>query len=87
MSKITRDRYLLRLPASLKEAAARLAKEDGVSLNQWIATAVAQKIGALETAAEFFERRGAKSRPGDLKRLLARAPNAPPQPGDELPDA
>ena len=42
MSKITRNRYPLRLPASLKEAAARLAKEDGVSLNQWIATAVAQ---------------------------------------------
>ena len=37
-------------------AAARLAKEDGVSLNQWIATAVAQKIGAIETAADFLER-------------------------------
>jgi hypothetical protein len=49
--------YPLKLPASMKAAAARLAKEDGVSLNQWIATAVAQKIGAVETAATFFRRR------------------------------
>ena len=54
MSKAT---YPLKLPTSIKAAAARLAKEDGVSLNQWIATAVAQKIGAVETAAEFFTRR------------------------------
>ena len=86
MSEITRYKYPLKLPASLKETAARLAKDDGVSLNQWIATAVAQKIGAVETAAEFFERRGAKSVPGDLMRHLDRAPNAPPQPGDELPN-
>ena len=87
MSEVTRYKYPLKLPASLKETAARLAKDDGVSLNQWIATAVAQKIGAVETAAEFFERRGARSMPGDLRRLLTRAPNAPPQPGDEMPDA
>ena len=87
MSEVTRYKYPLKLPASLKETAARLAKDDGVSLNQWIATAVAQKIGAVETAAEFFEHRGARSRPGDLMRLLTRAPNAPPQPGDEMPDA
>ncbi len=48
MSKAT---YPLKLPASIKAAAARLAKEDGASLNQWIATAVAQKIGVVETAA------------------------------------
>ena len=87
MSEVTRYKYPLKLPASLKETAARLAKDDGVSLNQWIATAVAQKIGAVETAAEFFEHRGARSMPGDLMRLLGRAPNAPPQPGDEMPDA
>ena len=51
MSKAT---YPLKLPASIKAAAARLAKEDGVSLNQWITAAVAQKIGAVETVADFF---------------------------------
>jgi hypothetical protein len=47
-------------------AVARLAKEDGVSLDQWIAAAVAQKIGAVETAADFFRRRaGPCARSGD----------------------
>ena len=87
MSETSRYKYPLKLPASLKETAARLAKDDGVSLNQWIAVAVAQKIGAVETAAEFFERRGARSTPGDLRRHLEGAPDVPPQPGDELPDA
>jgi predicted HicB family RNase H-like nuclease len=40
MSKAT---YPLKLPLSIKKAAQRLAKEDGVSLNQWIAAAVAEK--------------------------------------------
>ena len=87
MSETTRYKYPLKLPASLKETAARLAKDDGVSLNQWIATAVAQKIGAVETAAELFERRGSRSTPADLTRHLGNAPDVPPGPGDELPAA
>jgi len=42
MSKAT---YPLKLSLSVKRAAQRLAKEDGVSLNQWIAAAVAEKVG------------------------------------------
>ena len=37
---MSRATYPLKLPRSIKEAAARLAREDGVSLNQWIAAAV-----------------------------------------------
>ncbi len=80
MSKAT---YPLKLPSSIKAAAARLAKEDGVSLNQWIASAVAQKVGAVETAADFFRQRAGDARPEDLHSLLARAPDLPPDPGDE----
>jgi hypothetical protein len=83
MSKAT---YPLKLPASIKAAAARLAREDGVSLNQWIAAAVAQKVGAVETAAEFFRRRGEGAKPGDLGAILARVPDRAPDPGDELPE-
>jgi hypothetical protein len=83
MSKTT---HTLKLPASIKAAAARLAKEDGVSLNQWIAAAVAQKIDAVETAADFFKRRPGDARPEDLKAFLATAPHVPPEPGDEIPD-
>jgi HicB family len=83
MSKAT---YPLKLPASIKAAAARLAKEDGVSLNQWITAAVAQKIGAVETAADFITRRAGDARPEDLKPFLANAPDVPPELGDEIPD-
>ncbi len=83
MSKAT---YPLKLPTSIKVAAARLAKEDGVSLNQWIAAAVAQKVGAVETAADFFRRRAGDARAEDLKALLAVAPDVAPEPDDEIPD-
>ena len=78
MSKAT---YPLKLPASIKAAAARLAKEDGVSLNQWIATAVAQKIGVVETAATFFRRRAGNVTPDDLKGILEKVADVPPRSG------
>lgn len=82
MSKAT---YPLKLPASIKAAAARLAKEDGVSLNQWIATAVAQKIGVVETAAAFFRRRAGDATPADLERIMNQVPDVPPAPEDVIP--
>ena len=54
---MSRSTFPLKLPASVKTAAARLAKTDGVSLNQFIAVAVAEKVGVMETAAEFLTRR------------------------------
>jgi hypothetical protein len=76
--------YLLKMPRSVKAAAARLAKEDGVSLNQFIAVAVAEKVGTIETAEQFLKRRAAKAKPSDLMRLLRGAPSAAPAKEDEL---
>ena len=39
--------YPLRLPASLKAAVAEISKEDGTSINQFLATAVAEKVSAM----------------------------------------
>ena len=86
MRQAQRYKYPLQLPQSLKETAARLAKEDGVSLNQWIVSAVAQKIGATETAKDFLEARAGTAECGDLTRLLDRVPNAQPAPEDTLTD-
>ena len=72
-------------PASLKKAAERLAAEDGVSLNHWINMAVAQKVGAMETA-EFFRCRYGEAQPGDLRAALSKIPDNPPVPGDEIPE-
>ena len=81
MSKAT---YPLKLPLSVKKAAQRLAKEDGVSLNQWIAAAVAQKVGVVETAAEFFTKRAGKATGDGLIRFLRTAPSVAPEPHDAM---
>ncbi|PKY10454.1 pilus assembly protein HicB [Acidithiobacillus marinus] len=77
--------YALKLPHSLKAAAQRLAREDGVSLNQWITVALAEKVGAVETAADFFKRRADGAKPSDILPILDKAGNEPPRPGDEMP--
>ena len=77
---MSKSMYPLKLPTSIKKAAQRLAREDGVSLNQWIAVAVAQKVGVSETAAEFFAHRAGAA---DGKRLHGFLENAP----DTAPDA
>jgi hypothetical protein len=76
--------YPLKLPASLKREAERLAKADGVSLNQWITVAVAQKVTAVESAEAFFRRRAGEAKAEDMKAILARVPDVPPMPGDEI---
>jgi hypothetical protein len=81
MSKST---YPLKLPTSIKKAAQRLAQEDGVSLNQWIAVAVAEKVGVMETAAEFFRRRAGKADGEGMMKFLRHAPDAAPEPEDKL---
>jgi hypothetical protein len=50
-------RITVRLPQSLKAAAEDFAERDGVSLNQFIALALAEKVGTMG-AAEFFAERG-----------------------------
>jgi hypothetical protein len=74
MSKAT---YPLKLPVSLKKEAARLAKQDGVSLNQWIAT--------VETTADFLKRRAGNATGSGLSEILRQVPDREPDPGDELP--
>ena len=76
--------YPLKLPQSVKAAAQRLAKDDGVSLNQWIAVAVAEKIGAVETATDFLKKRAGSAQPIDLLPFLDKVKDAPPSPGDDI---
>jgi hypothetical protein len=77
---MSKNTYPLKLPASVKSAAARLAKTDGVSLNQFIAAAVAEKVGVMETARDFLQQRAGRSTPRDLLKYTRRA--AKEAPGD-----
>jgi hypothetical protein len=81
MSKST---YPLKLPTSVKNAAAELARSDGVSLNQFIAAAVAEKVGSIRTAEEFLRDRSKGAKPRDLLKYLRKAPNTAPDADDQL---
>ena len=70
---MSKSAYPLKLPTSVKSAAARLAKADGVSLNQFIAVAVAEKVGVMETAQEFLQRRAGKATLRDLLKFVRKA--------------
>jgi hypothetical protein len=77
--------YPLRLPVSIKSEAEKLAASDGTSLNQFVATAVAEKVAALRTASYFAERRGRADWEA-FDRLMMRKGGTPPRPGDEMPE-
>lgn len=59
----------LRLPDSIYEFAKELSKKDQVSLNQFIATAVAEKVSALNTKSYLQERAARASKEKFLKAL------------------
>ena len=75
--------YPLRLPTSVKAEVVRVAKADGTSVNQFVATAVAEKLAAMNTAAFFAERRE-RADFAAFDRILKRAGGEPPRPGDEI---
>jgi hypothetical protein len=75
--------YALRLPRSLKKAVEEISKEDGTSINQFVASAVAEKVSALKTAEYFSSRRGrADMRAFD--KIMRRKGGEKPREGDEL---
>ena len=71
--------YPLRLPKSLNDEVAKIAKREHTSVNQFIALAVAEKISPLETEL-LFTNRLKKSRPGCLPKtsILPRRRTASP---------
>ena len=73
----------LRLPDSLHDMARKVAKEENVSINQLISTAVAEKISALTTET-YLKQRAEKGSRKAFEDILSRVPDVPPDPGDEL---
>jgi len=76
--------YPLRLPKSLKDKVAKVAKRDGSSMNQFITIAVAEKISVLETE-QFFLNKMNEADMDAFRSLLFRSGGEPPRTGDELP--
>lgn len=74
----------IRVPDSLHRAIKELAAKDGYSMNQFLITAAAEKLSALETV-DYLRHRAERANLADFDRILALVPDAEPDPGDELP--
>jgi hypothetical protein len=75
--------YLLRLPRSVKAEVERRAKQDGTSVNQFVATAVAEKLAAMRTR-EFFAERRARADFTAFDGLMLRMGGERPGPDDTI---
>ena len=76
--------YPLQLSQSVMREAKKTAAREGISLNQFIAGAVGEKLSVLRTEGLLKER----AQRADWQRvqtILDRVGTVPPQEGDELP--
>ncbi|MGE5700613.1 MAG: YlcI/YnfO family protein [Deltaproteobacteria bacterium] len=73
----------LRIPDSLHRRVRELARKDKTSINQFIATALAEKISAL-MAEEYLEERAGRGSRRKFERALSRVKDVPPGDYDEM---
>lgn len=78
----THSNYALRMPISLKQGVADFARADGTTLNQFIVSAVAEKLAALQTAS-YFVKRAANADTQQALTFLSRSGGQIPARGDE----
>jgi len=83
MTKNPQSTYPLRLPRSVKAEVQRRAKADGVSINQFVATAVAEKLSAMNAATFFADRRN-KADFKAFERIMKRKSGELPRPEDTI---
>jgi len=73
----------LRLPESLHRGVKEFAKQDGISINQFITAAVAEKIAALATE-EYIHKRALRASREKFEAALAQMPHAAPDEQDRV---
>jgi uncharacterized protein (DUF1778 family) len=73
----------LRLPKSLHEQIRELAQEEGISINQFVTLAVAEKVAAI-SALEYLENRASRGNRQRFLEILSKAPDIEPEESDRL---
>ena len=73
----------LRLPVSLHKKVRELAKREGISINQFISTALAEKLSALMTT-EYLEERAKRGDREKYERVLSRVKDREPSSEEKL---
>ena len=74
----------IQLPQSLHGKIAELARAEGISVEQFIATAAAEKMSALLTE-DYLRREAGLASCADFERVLRKVPDTPPESHDQLP--
>lgn len=80
MSKLT-----VEIPESLQRSIKALADKEGYSIDQFLATAAAEKMAALRTL-DYLRAEAAKGRREDFEKFLASVPDQKPIDTDRLPE-
>ena len=72
----------IRLPNSVHQKIKELAARDDISVNQFIASAAAEKMASVMTL-DFLKAEAKKGKWSDFENYLGAVPDAPAQAGDE----
>lgn len=73
----------IRLPNSVRQKIKELAERDEISVNQFIASAAAEKMASVMTL-DYLKTEAAKGKRNDFKRFLKMVPDKPAKKSDEL---
>jgi len=73
----------IQLPHSLRNKAQEMAHQDGISLDQFVASAVAEKLSALLTA-DYLHQRAERSSQEAFEKALSEIPDIEPEEYDRL---
>ena len=73
----------LRLPGSIHRHIREIARNEGVSINQFVSSAVSEKISAIMTE-DYLKSRAKRAKKSDLRKILDDVPKRNPILGDEL---
>ena len=74
----------VQIPDSLHKSLADLAGRDGISVDQFISTAIAEKLSALMTEDYLKDRAGRGDR-AKYEAILAKVPDVEPEEYDRVP--
>ncbi len=73
----------VRFPDSVHDAVKSYAKEDNISINQFVISAVLEKLTALDTE-KYIEKRGLSGSKEKYLKVLKKAPHAQPREDDAI---
>jgi len=73
----------LRIPKTLHNQVRELAEEEGISMNQFVMLALAEKVAALQ-AIDYLEERAKRGSREKMLAVLAKTPDVEPEEFDKL---